>query len=803
VKFAILLASLGVVSLAISAPVRAEQNPEVKIEAATPLAQTTVEDCIPTEEDCMPIEKEEVPPEEDCIPIEDNGVSTEEESIPTENDCIPPGEDGVLHILSTGETEGILSPEQLRFDSPNQQIILDSEEIERFQFPMIGDVLRQQPSVLFGGPFDENRDIRLRGLPSGFTQVLIDGQRLPSNRNDRQVPVNIIPTNLIESVEIIRTPTAAQDAQGIAGTVNLVLRSPQERIRRVVVGGSTLAGSRPDGNLELLYGDIYDNVSFLINGAIASRASIKFKDRRDFDATGVEIQSDIEDDIKDFFDYSFAPRLEWKVTPQDTLFFDGLILGTEEYRDVERNITQLTFRDNSSLQRQREQQRFNDENSRVINWRASTLWKRELSTDSNLEIGLLVQGLDSKINKDEREIRTDTNFNNAGIGRVGTPQISTTKQSDSTTETDWIATTRLNWQVSEAHLVSLGVNGYFRDRNADRLQNNAPVPNSIFGIDETQINVFIQDEWEIAPNHTLLAGVRLEQVYTTAIASDENSGSQSDTQINPSLSYRFQASPSTVLRAGVARTVTRPSFGDLVPFVNERRGDLTQPDQVGNPDLQPQSAWGINIGIEQEIGNGSGLVGLNGFLSTIDNLVESQIIQDPISGRFLQLPINIGSARTYGLELDARTELDFIGLPGLTMVGNFSWLGSAVDDIITGETRPFNEQPNYLFNIGFDYTLPSNALSFGLNYRYVPQIFFTEQTGDILQERFIEAEGTLDAYLTWRPIETLAFSLYARNLLGIESVRPRRGLENGVLQSSQTDFQRADRIVGINMTWDF
>lgn len=787
-KLTIVLASLGVVGLSIAAPVRAEQR----------LADVTAEDGGAVETIAPPSSAV------DGLPDQVSTAANDLESLASGEAAAflaqATEEGSTLRIQVTGEG---LSPEQLRFEAPNQQIILDREDIERFQFPTIGDVLRQQPSVTFGGPFDENRDIRLRGLPNGFTQVLIDGQRLPSSRNDRQVPLNSIPTSLIESIEIIRTPTAAQDAQGIGGTVNLVVRSPQERIARVVAGGSVLDSRGPYGNLELLYGDRDGNLSFLLNGAIGSRGSVKFKDRRDRNGAGVETQADIEDDTKDFFDYSFAPRIEWQASPRDTLYFEGLLLGTEEYRDVERDITQLTFRNNGTLQRQRQRNLVSDESSRILNWRAGTRWQRELSADSSLELGLLVQGLTNDASKDEQEMRIDTNFNPAGVGTVGNPQLSRTQQFDTITETDWIASARFDWQVSDQHLLTLGVNGNVRDRNANRIQNDAPVPNNIFGIDETQINAFIQDEWTLAPNHTLLAGVRLEQVYTTAIASDDSSGSQSDTQVNPSLSYRFQATPNTVLRAGVARTVARPSFGELVPFVNERRGDITQPDQVGNPNLRPQTAWGVDVGVEQQIANGSGLVALNGFWRTIDNLVESQTSQDPISGRFLQRPVNIGSARAYGVELDARSELEAIGLPGLTLLGNVSWLSSAVDDTTTGETRPFNEQPTYLFNLGFDYTLPNNALSVGLNYRYEPQIAFTERSGTVLQERFIEAQGTLDGYLTWRPTDALALTLYSRNLLGISSVRPRRVFDNGVLQSTQTDDQTADRIVGLNLSWEF
>lgn len=688
-----------------------------------------------------------------------------------------------------------------RFLAPNQQLIIDREEIERFQLNNIGDVLRQQPSVIFGGPFDENRDIRLRGLPNGFTQILIDGQRFPSDRNDRQVPLNSIPTNLIEQIEIIRTPTADLESQGIGGTVNLILRSPQERIGQITVGANALDSRGPYGDFEAIYGDRVDDISFLLNGAVRGRGSVKFKDRRDRDPQEVLTQSDIEDDIKDFLDYSFAPRLEWRASAQDTLHLEGLILGTQEDRETERNITQFNFRDDGSLRRERERVRFNDEESDILTWRVGTRWERQLSSNSDLEIGFTAQGLNNEATKDERTFTTDTNFNNNGVPRVGTTQESRNQEVRTITELDLIANARLNWQVRENHLLSFGVSGNFRDREADKVANDEPIPKDFFNIDETQFNIFVQDEWQIAPKHTLLIGLRLEQVETTATSADGNDRSQSDTQLNPSLSYRYQATPNTVFRGGVARTVARPGFGDLVPFTEQRRGDISQPDTTGNPDLRPQTSWGVDLGVEQVLANGAGLIAVNGFWRDIGNLIESEIFQE--GDRFIQRPVNVGSGNTYGIELDVRSRLDFIGVEGLTLLGNFTWVNSNVDDPVTGETRPFKEQPNYLFNVGFDYTLPNNSLSLGLNYRYVPEINFTETSNNIVQERGIESEGTLDGYLTWRYSPTLALTLYSRNLLGIRSVRPRQIFQDGVLQSTQTDEQEADRVFGLNLTWKF
>ena len=60
----------------------------------------------------------------------------------------------------------------------------------------------------------------MRGLGSGYTQILLDGQRVPpgfsldSTRSPEQ----------IERIEILRAPTAETGARAIAGTINIITR---------------------------------------------------------------------------------------------------------------------------------------------------------------------------------------------------------------------------------------------------------------------------------------------------------------------------------------------------------------------------------------------------------------------------------------------------------------------------------------------------------------------------------------------------------------------------------------------------
>ncbi|MDZ7878342.1 MAG: TonB-dependent receptor [Saprospiraceae bacterium] len=48
-----------------------------------------------------------------------------------------------------------------------------------------GDILKAMPSVAMGGSPNHNRDIRFRGLGNGYTQVLINGQPVGVNGNNR------------------------------------------------------------------------------------------------------------------------------------------------------------------------------------------------------------------------------------------------------------------------------------------------------------------------------------------------------------------------------------------------------------------------------------------------------------------------------------------------------------------------------------------------------------------------------------------------------------------------------------------
>ena len=108
---------------------------------------------------------------------------------------------------------------QERRQSTASKIIIGREEIDRFGDSTLGDVLKRLPGVTIQGPPGRGGAIRLRGLGSGYTQILLDGERVPPGFS-----LDSLSPDQIERIEILRAPTAETGARAIAGTINIVTR---------------------------------------------------------------------------------------------------------------------------------------------------------------------------------------------------------------------------------------------------------------------------------------------------------------------------------------------------------------------------------------------------------------------------------------------------------------------------------------------------------------------------------------------------------------------------------------------------
>jgi iron complex outermembrane receptor protein len=97
---------------------------------------------------------------------------------------------------------------------------------------------------------------------------------------------------------------------------------------------------------------------------------------------------------------------------------------------------------------------------------------------------------------------------------------------------------------------------------------------------------------------------------------------------------------------------------------------------------------------------------------------------------------------------------------------------SELTDRLTGQTRPFDEQPEFVTNIGFDYYVPALATTFGLGYNrtyaYDQDILMVDGTRQ--QTSFSDLDR-LDASVRISLDKEVVLTLTASNLLRPDDVR--------------------------------
>jgi TonB-dependent receptor len=125
--------------------------------------------------------------------------------------------------------------------------VLPSEVITSLPNTNIADAVGRLPGVSLERDEGEGKYVQIRGTEPRLSNVTVDGVHLASPENVRNVKLDAIPSDLVESVEISKTLSANQEGDAIGGSVNLVTKSATDKpyVSVMGMGGLTsIAGGR-------------------------------------------------------------------------------------------------------------------------------------------------------------------------------------------------------------------------------------------------------------------------------------------------------------------------------------------------------------------------------------------------------------------------------------------------------------------------------------------------------------------------------------------------------------------------------
>ena len=661
----------------------------------------------------------------------------------------------------------------------------DLEYFQRFEPNTVGDMVKRVPGVGFvGSDIMEFDGAQMRGLAGGYTQVLINGKKVPGAGDDRSFWVDRIPAEMVDRIEILRSNSANRSGDAVAGAINIILRDAYAFDGHYIRVG---VNRWFDGEVNPTFGAVTSGEA--LGGRVLAGVNVqdryRRKDKRSdrfTDPSKEELVSwEDQVEVKDGRDYSANFSYTVDVGETGRLGIDAFYVKTD--RDVTEVSYEEEYDDGDVITADVPGLATVDQK----NWGAGLEYRFGMAggiTELDLDHARFV---DNSLEREEEHV-----YENGVWDK-------------SEGEAEYIDARDAETSLKIAHMRSLGAVGMefgvdYRDKERDvtysffewEAENEgdpvAYAPDSIIGsvIEERRIDPYIQFNgqagilaWE--------AGLRYETTRSDIrYAEDgdvEGSASKDYNELLPSMHLRWDVTDADRINLSLARSIKRPNFNEMIPALLD--GEFGDNDYIGNPRLDPETANGIDLGWEHRLGH-KGVIGINFFYRDVKDLIEvvntgepseemrdtwEEMVEDgevatieeamaaEPADSWVFTSANVGDGRVWGAEFDLSTPLSAFGLDNTGVFLNYSWVDSKIDDFL-GERR-FNNQAKSVFNIGFIQDLPSLAASFGVTYR---------KQGDAY-ERILGEEVTvrygddLEAFVEKRFGNRVSVRLSAANLL--------------------------------------
>lgn len=664
-----------------------------------------------------------------------------------------------------------------------QKIIIAEDELERFGDVSVGDILKRMPGMSFTGPAGVVKDIRLRGLDKGYTQFLINGEPVPSATKERQLQVDRLPADMIERIEIIRSPSAEYESGSVGGVVNIVLKQRIDESTRTRlaygkngnkdVGDAIVQTSKRIGDVDVLLALSYTQ---------GGEDIIEEKDTIN-PSTGKQTSSDYKPKPVKKTEWLFTPRLSWQRDDHKLTLEPFISKGTEDKTE------HTTSASSTGAVSSRAHATENKDD---------TVGRLAARYDGKFSQGdWYVKGSTQKTTSEKDKITWTSSYNTSTDAYTGAKRATEYEKLE---ESQHAAGVGFSMPLGASQRLQAGLEWReteysSRKPKTEQSWNTAGVAGTVsdksgvrdrFDITERKLMAFVQHEVTLAQSHWLTPGLRYE--YTERQVSGVNS---TQNAANPSLHYRWAALDNLNVRASVARTLKLPKFDQLNPLIESKSGTLSDPDKGGNVALNPERSLGLDAGVEYFFMGNRAVVGANLYQRQVKNYIEER---SGLEGkRYVKRPYNIGDARFWGLELDWRVPVLEKTGHVLNLVGNHAEMRGEIDSPSKGQID-VKELPPRVSNFGLDYRHRPSRTFAGLSVNYVPD-YTAKSTNDdgAIEEKTWGARTGLDLYVgkAFSPLAELRF--VARNVLSVTKKERtiKRDEKTGAISSHEYKEERS------------
>jgi outer membrane receptor protein involved in Fe transport len=676
------------------------------------------------------------------------------------------------------EVKGSAADYDPRRDDTASKTIVNREELTKYGDNNVYEVLKRAPGVTVTGNV-----IRMRGLGTGYTQILVNGERPPPGFS-----LDNLNPDQIERIEIMRAATAEYSMQAIAGTINIVLRKlvsrPQRDIRVGMMNSARFKQHMAGGT----WADKRGNLSYVVNASLFSSRNTFANSSTDEltlpSGQLAQLRETQSNAVVPSRGVALFPRLSWKLDGGDELNLQLVMQAFRSRSDGRWDIQNLvgSFPTPDWI----EGHDRTPGNQRMMRGEVNWVAKR---AGGKLEVT-------ASADRGRNDSDSDTLRFTAGHAlRL---------------DRDWASVTqsrrhslrgKFTRSLFDGHSLVTGLETSVEnsDQTRDRREQLADDPIihfvEYFSPRITRLAGFVQDEWNVTKQWSVYLGTRWEGVLTDS----EGTGLQAASSRNHVLSpvaqtlYKFPGGSGRQLRLALTRTYKAPTTSQLTARRFESATNSRfNPDSGGNPALRPELATGIDLTYEHFWAAGA-LFSVSASRRSITDYIRTQLGLDD-ARRWLYQPVNDGTAQVSSLETELKLPLKLLA-PSLDAIelrtsASRHWSRVAT---VPGPNNRLDAQTPLAATLGFDYR--KGNLSFGSSLAF--QKGGWVQVSEAQSQRQ-QSRRDLDAYVLWRLSPRYQLRLSLANILRADNVSDRLYNDAEGL-SRETTFQPGVMRTGLNL----
>jgi TonB-dependent receptor len=245
-------------------------------------------------------------------------------------------------ITATGQRDGQARALQQQRIAPNITNVVAADQIGRFPDANIGDAMKRIPGFAVMVDQGEARFGLIRGTEPRLNSITLNGERVPSAEGEvREVQLDLIPSDMVQSIEVNKAVTPDMDADAIGASVNIVTRQdpPGQRISATLGSGYNALADRGMALGSIVYGNrLADNrLGFMLSASgfnhhLGSDNIEAVWDQGDGDRAFIE-EMDIRRYDVQRLRRSFSGSLDYDLSPVSSLSFRAMYNHRDDWEN--------------------------------------------------------------------------------------------------------------------------------------------------------------------------------------------------------------------------------------------------------------------------------------------------------------------------------------------------------------------------------------------------------------------------------------------------------------------------------------